>query len=127
MAKAMRPIGHEERLSIVDHLDELRSRMMVCGAVLFVAFFVCFWQNQALLHVLNRALPSSASIASQDDVANLATVYQKEKAALLKIEGAAIGLSQSSSKLSAADRALFSQMALGAGQFLHALPKKNPD
>ncbi len=32
MAKALRPIGHEDRLSIVDHLDELRSRLIVCGA-----------------------------------------------------------------------------------------------
>jgi sec-independent protein translocase protein TatC len=124
MAKALRPIGHEDRLSIIDHLDELRSRLMVSGAVLVVAFFVCFWQNHALLHVLNRALPSSASIASQDDVANLPTVYQKERAALLKIEGAASALAQPSSKLPAADSVYFDQMAAGASQFLHAIPKK---
>ena len=64
MAKALRPIGHEDRLSIVDHLDELRSRMMVCGAVLLFAFFICFWQNHALLHVLNRALPHSNTVAA---------------------------------------------------------------
>jgi len=27
MPKVLRPIGHEDRLSIVDHLDELRSRL----------------------------------------------------------------------------------------------------
>jgi sec-independent protein translocase protein TatC len=124
MAKAMRPIGHEERLSIVDHLDELRSRMIVCGAVLLFAFFICFWQNQALLHVLNRALPSSASIASQDDVANLPNVYRKEGAALREIEQAASALSQPASKLPAVDSAYFNEMAAGASQFLHALPKK---
>jgi len=124
MAKTLRPIGHEDRLSIIDHLDELRSRMMVCGGVLLVAFFVCFWQNQALLHVLNRALPSSASIASQDDVANLPTVYHKEGAALLEIERAASALSQPASKLPAVDSAYFNEMAAGASQFFHALPKK---
>jgi sec-independent protein translocase protein TatC len=124
MAKAMRPIGHEERLSIVDHLDELRSRMIVCGAVLLFAFFICFWQNHALLHVLNRALPSSASIASQDDVANLPNVYRKEGAALREIEQAASALSQPASKLPAVDSAYFNEMAAGASQFLHALPKK---
>jgi sec-independent protein translocase protein TatC len=59
--KALRPIGHEERLSIVDHLDELRSRMIACGVFMVVVFAVCFWQNQALLKVLNRALPPAAT------------------------------------------------------------------
>jgi sec-independent protein translocase protein TatC len=59
--RALRPIGHEDRLSVVDHLDELRSRLIVCGAALLVAFCVCFWQNGALIHVLNRALPLEAS------------------------------------------------------------------
>jgi sec-independent protein translocase protein TatC len=56
----LRPIGHEERLSIIDHLDELRSRLLFCGAALLVAFCFCFWQNHSLLNVLNRALPPAA-------------------------------------------------------------------
>src|ERR1700722_14255286 len=120
----MRPIGHEERLSIVDHLDELRSRMMVCGGVLLFAFFICFWQNHALLHVLNRALPSSASIASQDDVANLQNVYNGERAALRKLESGATALAQPASKLPAADGAYFNEIAAAAKQFLTAIPKK---
>src|ERR1700690_4215661 len=105
MASALRPISHEDRLSIVDHLDELRSRLMICGGVVFLAFGICFWQNHALLHVLNRALPKSASVASQDDVANLPTVYKKEGAALRQIEGGASGLSQALNNLSASERA----------------------
>jgi hypothetical protein len=31
MPKRPRLIGHDERLSIVDHLDELRSRLIVCA------------------------------------------------------------------------------------------------
>ena len=57
----LRPIGQEDRLSIVDHLDELRSRVIVCVAALLLAFIVCFWQNHALLNVLNRALPAAAT------------------------------------------------------------------
>ena len=38
MAKVLRPIGHEDRLSIVDHLDELRSRLIICGIALAIAF-----------------------------------------------------------------------------------------
>jgi sec-independent protein translocase protein TatC len=60
----LRPVGHDDRLSIVDHLDELRSRLFVCLAVLAVAFGLCFWQNNHLLTVLNRALPHNTISAS---------------------------------------------------------------
>ena len=56
----LRPIGQEDRLSIIDHLDELRSRVILCLAALLVAFCVCFWQNHVLLNILNRALPAAA-------------------------------------------------------------------
>ena len=56
MATAIRTIGHEDRLSLVEHLDELRTRLIVSGIVLAVAFGVCFWQNHALLHLINRPL-----------------------------------------------------------------------
>jgi sec-independent protein translocase protein TatC len=58
MARAIRTIGHEDRLSLVDHLDELRSRLIVSAAVLAVAFGICMWQNHALLNVLNEPLTS---------------------------------------------------------------------
>ena len=59
----VRPIGHEDRLSVVDHLDELRGRLILCAATLFVAFCLCFWQNQHLLNLLNHALPHNANSA----------------------------------------------------------------
>ena len=59
--KALRPIGHDARLSIVDHLDELRSRIFACGVFMAVVFALCFWQNQPLIKTLNRALPPAAS------------------------------------------------------------------
>src|SRR5436309_59313 len=58
MASALRPIRHEDRLSLVDHLDELRTRLMVCAAVLAVAFGLCLWQNHRLLHIINKPLPA---------------------------------------------------------------------
>ena len=42
-------------LSVVDHLDELRTRMIVALSVLAVAFGLCFSQNQRLLGVDRRA------------------------------------------------------------------------
>jgi sec-independent protein translocase protein TatC len=56
MASAIRTIGHEDQLSLVDHLEELRTRLIVSGAVLAVAFGICLWQNHALLRVINQPL-----------------------------------------------------------------------
>ncbi len=56
MASAIRTIGHEDRLSLVDHLEELRTRLIISAAVLIVAFGICLWQNHALLRVINAPL-----------------------------------------------------------------------
>jgi sec-independent protein translocase protein TatC len=58
MATAIRTIGHEDRLSLVEHLDELRTRLIVSGVVLAIAFGVCLWQNHALLDIINEPLTS---------------------------------------------------------------------
>lgn len=86
MAKVLRPIGHEDRLSVVDHLDELRSRLVVCLAALIVAFGLCFWQNTALIHVLNRALPHVSTVAGEHGLAAVPNASAKQRAADLQQE-----------------------------------------
>ena len=56
MATTIRAIGHDERLSLVDHLDELRTRLIVSAVALAIAFGFCLWQNHALLRVINEPL-----------------------------------------------------------------------
>ena len=56
MATAIRTIGHEDRLSLVDHLEELRTRLIVSAIAVAIAFGVCLWQNHALLELINRPL-----------------------------------------------------------------------
>ncbi|HEY3020466.1 MAG TPA: twin-arginine translocase subunit TatC [Solirubrobacteraceae bacterium] len=55
-AALRRPVGHEDRLSLVDHLDELRSRLIVGLVALVTAFSVCFAFNGTLLNIVNRPL-----------------------------------------------------------------------
>src|SRR3954468_21960681 len=52
-----RRVGFEDRLTLVDHLGELRTRIVVSISVLAVAFAVCFWQNSRLLDIANAPLP----------------------------------------------------------------------
>jgi sec-independent protein translocase protein TatC len=49
-------VGHDEELSIVGHLDELRTRIIVSLAIVAVSFGVCFWQNHRLLHLIDAPL-----------------------------------------------------------------------
>jgi sec-independent protein translocase protein TatC len=50
-------VGHEDRLTLVEHLDELRTRIIVCIAVFVVALSLCFWQNELMLDIANTPLP----------------------------------------------------------------------
>jgi sec-independent protein translocase protein TatC len=44
-------------MSLVDHLDELRARLVTCLSVFGVALALCFWQNHLLLEIANAPLP----------------------------------------------------------------------
>jgi sec-independent protein translocase protein TatC len=52
-----RAIGHEDRLTLVEHLDELRFRIIVSLAAFGVAFALCFWQDDLMLDIANWPLP----------------------------------------------------------------------
>ena len=53
----LKPVAHEDQLSLVDHLDELRSRIFVALAALVPALALCGWQNGRIIAILNRPLP----------------------------------------------------------------------
>ena len=44
-------------MTLVEHLDELRTRIIVSAIVLVLAIAFCFWQNHALLEIANKPLP----------------------------------------------------------------------
>ena len=52
-----RPITHADEVTLVEHLDELRSRVVVSLSAFAVAFGLCFWQNGLLLELANAPLP----------------------------------------------------------------------
>jgi len=55
--RRIRPISHEDRLSVVDHLDELRSRLIFCVIAFGVAWAFTGWQNHLVLEIMNSPLP----------------------------------------------------------------------
>jgi len=63
--RRIRPIGHEDRLSVVDHLDELRSRLIVSVVAFVVAWALTTWQNDLVLEIMNSPLPVDKSTGEQ--------------------------------------------------------------
>jgi sec-independent protein translocase protein TatC len=57
MARRVKAVSHDDRLTLVEHLDELRNRLIVCIAVFGVALALCFWQNHLLLDLAAGPLP----------------------------------------------------------------------
>ena len=55
----IRPIDHEDRLTLVDHLGELRTRLFIAISAFFVAFALCSWQNHLILEIVNAPLPGN--------------------------------------------------------------------
>ena len=60
MASTLRPIRHEDRLSLIEHLDELRTRLIICVVAFVVCFGVCLWQDDVILDIMNRPLQDTA-------------------------------------------------------------------
>jgi sec-independent protein translocase protein TatC len=58
VARARR-VKPDEQLTLVEHLDELRSRIIVVLAVMTVAIAVCFYKSAAILNFLAAPLPSN--------------------------------------------------------------------
>jgi len=119
VAKALRPIGHDDRLSIVDHLDELRTRLIICGVALVIAFWFCFWQNQRLLDALNRALPATPA-TSQNHISGLTGDSVNERKGLLK--AAAADKQLAASTANPALKQSYLQAAAGLTEAAQALP-----
>jgi sec-independent protein translocase protein TatC len=57
--RRIKPASFDDRMSLVDHLDELRARLVVCLAIFGVALALCFWQSHLLLEIAAKPLPSN--------------------------------------------------------------------
>jgi sec-independent protein translocase protein TatC len=58
MARLPRRLGHEESVTLVEHLDELRSRILIALLAVGVAFAGCYVFNDDILRWLAAPLPA---------------------------------------------------------------------
>ncbi len=127
MPRVLRPVGYQDRLSIVGHLDELRTRLIVVAVALIVAFGLCFWQNQRLLNLLNSPLTQTSKAANH--LGGLTNDQVKLRRDLLQASAIIVQLARSQTQ-SGPDRALFAALgekfAAAAGDLPRTAPKKLP-
>jgi len=131
MAVAVGRIGHEDKLSTVDHLEELRGRLIVCLAVLAVAFGFCMWQNHALLKVINQPLAHQTQKqvkAGNGPLGSTYTVQQGARTVATQLQSVVATLQRPGSGATAATRASLASVApklAGAIKQLSAPPQGN--
>lgn len=53
----IKPASPDDQFTLVEHLDELRFRLIVCIVVFLVALGLCIWQSDLVLEIANRPLP----------------------------------------------------------------------
>jgi sec-independent protein translocase protein TatC len=84
----LRPIGHEDKLTLVDHLTELRKRLLISAFTLVAAFSFCFWQNHAILDIFTKPVSGAQNFKnpskSSEDPLEQAARFQKEQGQALK-------------------------------------------
>jgi sec-independent protein translocase protein TatC len=96
MSTTLRPIGHEERLSLVEHLTELRTRLIISLAAFVVATGFCLWQNHTVLDLMNRPLDrATTSKTAKDPLQEGARFDQKLKRYLQASSSAFTALARS--------------------------------
>jgi sec-independent protein translocase protein TatC len=128
VSPAIRPIGHEDRLSVVEHLDELRTRVIVCALALGLCFGLAVWQNDALLDVVNRPLERTTSSAGEGASGRLEQAAHSQVRLRTALERGAAAFERlaASPRLDASDRRALRDAVRSNREAAQALPREIP-
>jgi sec-independent protein translocase protein TatC len=78
-AHRLRPVEHDAQMSVVDHLEELRTRLIVSLVAVAVAFGLCFWQNHQLLRIINKPLATNTQAQVRGGHGPLGATYSVQR------------------------------------------------
>ena len=119
---ALRPIGHEERLSLVEHLDELRTRIIWIIVAFGVAFAFTYWQNDAVLDIVNKPVVNALKPGKnpKDQLGQTSVFQQRVGLMALQLSQALPAIERSAA--SPKDKAAIRQAAVAAKAAAVATP-----
>jgi sec-independent protein translocase protein TatC len=80
VATAIRPVGHEDRLSVIEHLDELRHRLIISVGAFVAAFTLCLVFNHQILTIVNKPLKETTEQRTQEGKGILGEIYVLDQA-----------------------------------------------
>jgi sec-independent protein translocase protein TatC len=123
---ALRPVGHEDRLSLVEHLDELRTRLIICVIGFAVCFGLAFWQNDQVLDLMNRPLEKTAFKEGSEDPFERAASFQQVQRDLYLKEAAVARALAADDALSADTRRMLEELSRTAAATAAATPNASP-
>jgi len=123
MTSTLRPIRHEDRLSLVEHLDELRTRLIICVTAFVICFGICLWQDDVILDIINRPLQSTAF----KDKESSKDPFERTAAYQAQVRRTALASAQAFEALAAqadgaAARASFTQLAAEQRKLARSVP-----
>jgi sec-independent protein translocase protein TatC len=129
MATRLKPIAHDDRLSIVEHLDELRTRIIICLFAFVIVGGIALWQNDAILNTINRPLAKATfnkpCDKTQDPLEQSNCWQQAQKRVNEQIAASAAALARSAGDDSRT-RAQAQQLARAAAAAVAASPRASP-
>lgn len=121
------PVAYDQQLDVVGHLDELRSRLIVCVATLAIFFAFCLWQNTTLLKVINHPLEAQTQHNVAKGIGTTGELSQTQKAVLALAttdRDTAVALAAPGSGLSDAARAAMARRVVALSATIAAIPTK---
>jgi sec-independent protein translocase protein TatC len=128
MPKVVKPIGHDDRLSLIEHLDELRTRLVIMVLTLVVSFVVCAWQNKALLDFIGEPLATQTENRTKEGKGPLGEIYIANEGVktVLRSQIAELTVTSADPEIDADTRAKLKTLLAQAQKSYQALPKKPP-
>jgi sec-independent protein translocase protein TatC len=87
MASTLRSVGHDDRLSLIEHLTELRVRIVICLVAFVACTALCMWQNSRVLDILNDPLTSTQKQSTKDPI-QAGAAFDQQLARWLKEDAA---------------------------------------
>jgi sec-independent protein translocase protein TatC len=75
----LRPVSHDARMTAVDHLEELRTRLIVSLVAVAIAFGFCFWQNHEILRLVNAPLAQNTQQQVREGHGPLGATYSVQR------------------------------------------------
>jgi sec-independent protein translocase protein TatC len=120
---ALRPVSHDDRLSLVEHLDELRTRIIICLAAFIACFALTFWQNDRVLEIMNRPLAKTAFQKGSEDPFERAASFTASQKKFYLQQAAAFAALGAEKDLSAETREELIQLSKTAEATAAAAPE----